>query len=288
MNILCKRYLENIEDKIDRHINSFCDCNNCDTSAKEIIFESLWSLLNLRGIRRRNYLSDQDKEYVKQKFKIFVLQQIQKDKPINFFFFDLPIKTGKNKTSPDIGEYLMFAKLHTIAEQFKKIYPAGLHFYIVSDGFLFVKSNFIKQADYNSYLKQCTSLLFHNNLNNVSILDGKSFFSKDTSNMDFMISELLEDKIKKRLFNLNSDSFTEKNISHYLRLRNNFEINKQHISQNLVHSKLGFYITKVGFKKENPVLSIYPFSSNVSESPSRGKTYLVFKNGKVTPFLLKE
>lgn len=288
MNILCKRYIANIEHKIDQHINKLCDCSKCVYNDSDFIFESLWSLLNLRGIRRRNYLSVQDLETIRQKFRIYVYDQIGKKEGINFFFFDLPIKTGKNKTSPDIGEYLMFAKLHTIAEQFKKIYPPGLHFYIVSDGFLFVESNFIREIDYKNYLKNCKTLLVGNNFKNVSIINGRLFFSKNVFNTDFIISPLLKNKIKERLFNLNSDSFSERNVSYYFQLRSSFEVNKQIMIQNLVHPKLGFYITKVGFKKENPVLSIYPFSSNISESPSRGKTYLTFKKGKIIPSLLKE
>jgi hypothetical protein len=287
MNILCKRYLENMEYKIDKHIDSFCDSSNCDTPINEIIFESLWSLLNLRGIRRRNYLSEQDKEYIEQKLKIYVLNQIQTNETINFFFFDIPIKTGKNKTSPDIGEYIMFAKLNTIAEKFKRIYPKGLRFNIISDGFLFVESGFINKLDYKSYLNKCNDLIYSNNFENVSVMDGKVFIQEFEINTILSLPDLFLDKIKLRLLDLNKNAFSEESFVSHLNARNSLEVNKKKFIKNLVHEKFGFYITKVGFKKDTPVLSFYPFATEISESPSRGKTYFYNKKGKLSVGLLK-
>ena len=288
MNILCERYLEKVEYKIDTHINHFCACHFCIKDTDEFVFEALWSLLNLRGVRRRNYLSEQDKQYVKEKLRDYVLKQIQDNKPINFFFFDLPIKTGKNKTSPDIGEYLMFAKLNLLAKKFEKVYHPGIRFNILSDGFLFVASGFIFKKDYLSYLNKCNEIIRVNNFGNVSVVDSSIFFNinqqqKISKNI---LSSVLIAKIKKRLINLNKEAFNQNSFDNYLNVRNLFELHKQAI-KNLTHAKFGFYITKIGFKKEHPVLSIYTTSSDLNESPSRGKVLIYKKGDKYKLTLLK-
>lgn len=277
---------------------AFQDVQKNNLKQEDKLFYHIWYFLQSRRIRRSNHLNEEQKEKLQQTFFSYTKEQYEQKKSLNFYLFDLPIKTGKNAPpSPDLGEELMLHNLNTIAEFIAKIYPFGVHFYILSDGYIFSLGQVVSTEYIDSYISQIQKIAKKNNLKQASVVDWHKYiftdndsmfqtflnFQREASVKDYLTEEVMN-KTKERARELVGKECTLDREEKLLCARAFFEKTKQDnyaSSKNTIHPEFGFRMTKVAFKRETPILSIYPVDPHIEVSVSRGCTELIRKPSSV-------
>jgi len=269
-----------------------------DEKSNEIDIKTniIWNFMQSRRIKRRNYMTDKEKEQLKQQFTQYVKRQYKKRIPILFYLFDLPMKTGL-KQETDLGEEIMIRNLESISRNIEKVYPYGVKFLILCDGDIFSISKVTSHNKIQEYINNIKKIIQKFNIKNVQISDWHTYIFKDNTIMERsfalfkkkysyknFISNEIEIKTRKRCKELAKKNYTNELESELLYARAFFEKNKKIYFEK--NKNFGFKLTKGGFKRSEPSLAIYPADPNIETSVSRGKTNLIKKeSGIIIPIL---
>jgi len=299
-NTLKKEYFNYVEGLLDAAFKrALHDTLNASQSLEEGIFLTIWNFMQSRRIRRRNYMTENEKFELKSSFVIYVRNQYKNKLPITFYIFDLPIKTGL-KQETDLGEEIMLRNLESIARIIERIYPYGVKFSILSDGDIFSISGIVPHEYIEEYLNNINNLIGKLSLTRVSVADWHKLVFKNESSIieaflnfkntetykTYLIKEI-ENKTKIRYREISGNNYSKHLEQQLLHARAFFEKNKKIYLNNNSKRNLGFRLTKGGFKRSKPVLAIYPADPNIEVSVSRGVTQLVKKeSGIIVPILL--
>lgn len=298
-NTLKKEYFRHTEALLDAAFErALHSALRTSQSFEEKIFLTIWNFMQSRRIRRRNYMTEDDKSRLKNSFLIYAKNQYKNKLPITFYIFDLPMKNGV-KQDTDLGEEIMLKNFENIACRIENIYPYGVRFIILSDGDIFSLSGVIPHEYIDKYIKNINDLIKKLSLTRVSIIDWHLLVYKDEKNIDnaFLnfknsekyetyLSREIENKTKIRYRELAGDSYSKHTEQQLLFARAFFEKNKKDYFNSIKHN-FGFKLTKGGFKRDEPVLAIYPADPNIEISVSRGITQFIKKeSGIILPTLL--
>ncbi len=262
---------------------------------------AIWYFLQSNRIKRRNYLTREEQNILKEKFIHSARSRFAKKLPLSFYLFDLPIKTDSLDQAVDLGEEILVRNLDRIAQKIETLYPYGVQFTVLSDGDVFTLSQVIDHSVIDLYMANVTRLLKKHRCSHVSFIDWHTYIFKDRRDMlhqftyfkthekyTAYLSEEIIRKAKKRFETFSNEHSSEKE-NDFLMARAFFEKTKTMYESETTAADancLGFKLTKGGFKRKNPVLAIYPADPNIENSVSRGRTNLVRKeSGIVVPIL---
>ena len=267
---------------------------------KEYILTTIWNFIQSRRIRRRNYMTELQKEELKSQFMAYAKNQYKQKLPIIFYLFDLPIKTGQNQNT-DLGEEIMLKNLENIALNIEFVYPYGVQFIILCDGDIFSLSKVVPHQVIKTYLDNINTLIHEFSLSRVSIIDWHTCIFKNANEMEeaFKVFKETDDytkylhkevlaKTSLRCKEIAGPKYSKNLELELLQARAFFEKNKKLHYDDNTKNTLGFKVTKGGFKRSNPAFAIYPADPNIETSVSRGITKLSRKeSGVIIPILIK-
>lgn len=262
------------------------------------VIHTIWNFLQSRRIRRRNYLTTKQKQQLRDMFFSYAQYCYSQKKPLVFYLFDLPIKNSQGQ-SPDLGEEILFRNLENIAVLIESVYPYGAIFLVLSDGDIFSLSNIVDHSEVSGYISANNHLINKIKATRVTVRDWHTYIYEDEEKMhsafnvfktiqkyeDYLSTEI-QRKTRIRCAEITKGVCTKKMEDDLLFARAFFEMNKRQYFENTQNPTLGFKLTKGGFKRESPVLAIYPADPNIETSVSRGKTTLIKKeSGTIVPVL---
>ncbi len=277
--------------------------NNATRNARtkeEVMFETIWNFMQSRRIRRRNYMTDVQKNALKTNFFSYLARQYNSKSPLLFYFFDLPIKNGETQDT-DLGEEIMLRNLENIAYKIESVYPYGAKFVVLSDGDIFSLSKVVPHNTVKNYIANINKLILKLGISRVSVVDWHTyifnnqsdmleafrFFKKNDSYVTYLNDELIV-KTRIRCKEIAKSRHSAKLENELLYSRAFFERNKKVLFNEKINGIDGFKLTKVGFKREDNTLSIFPADPNIEISVCRGITKIIKKpTGVVAPVIKK-
>lgn len=300
-NILKKEYLEYVESLLDASFERALKSSTVfPQSLDDSMFITIWNFIQSRRVRRRNYMTENEKKELQNAFISYAKRQYHKKLPITFYIFDLPIKTGVAEQVIDSGEEIMLRNFENLARRIELVYPYGVHFNILSDGNIFSTGGIMSQQNVEEYFDNVTKLIDELSLTRVSIIDWymlvfknkKAMYDafthfKNTESYRMYLLKEIEDKTRIRCREIAGNNYTPHLEEQLLYARAFFEKSKKDYLENNLEFELGFKLTKGGFRRDEPTLAIYPADPNIETSVSRGITTFVKKqSGIVVPVLI--
>jgi hypothetical protein len=188
-----------------------------------------------------------------------------------------------------------------IASKIESIYPCGVRFAVLSDGDIFSLSHVVSHDVVKKYVDNVNKLILELNISKVSVVDWHTYIFnneleminafthfKEVDNYRNYLNEELIHKTSIRCKEIARKRYSVELESELLYSRAFFERNKKILFNEKINGIDGFKLTKVGFKREDNTLSIFPADPNIEISVCRGITKIIRKStGIVIPVITK-